>query len=97
MALAQQDINFQIRMIVYVHPVHLPHLLVEEERTVVILMRVVHHFRDIMLAQSFVGEVGELPDRDVTDITVGIVLSVHGIGHGLSRRRDAFVWHITEP
>lgn len=62
MALAQQVINFQIRMIVYVHPVLLPHLLVEEERAIVILMRVVHHFGDIMLAQSLVGKVRELSD-----------------------------------
>lgn len=49
MALAEQMVDFQVGMIIYVDPVLFPYCLVDNERAVVILMRVVLRLCDIVL------------------------------------------------
>ena len=69
-------------MIVYVHPVLLAHRLVDDERAIVILMRVVLDLRDIVLGECLVRHVGELADGNVPDCAVVLLLAIRGRGPG---------------
>lgn len=81
MALAEQMINPEIRMIVHVDPVFFAYLGVDDKSAVVILMRVVDRLGDVVLRECGVGHVGEFADGDVTD-----VVGLFGV-LGAARRR----------
>lgn len=73
MALAEQIVDFQIRMLVDVHPVPSAHSLVNDERTIVILMGVQFGFGDVMLGQCLIGYIRKLADRYIPDIAFRII------------------------
>lgn len=74
MALAEQMIDPELRMILHVDPVLVADVGVDDEGAVVKLMAVVDRIGDIDLLEGTVeSRVGEFADGDVADVVVGFV------------------------
>lgn len=74
MALTEKVVDFELRVIIHIHPVLLADVGVDDEGAIVILVRIVDRLGDVVLRERGVGHVGELADRNIAHFALRFVV-----------------------